>query len=232
MKLTLEVIAVTVADAVAAAVGGADRLELVANLGEGGTTPSPGVIHAVRQAVDIPIYVMIRPRGGGFVYSPREMEAMVVDARAAKEMGADGIVLGALRPDGGIDMPVVAQILEAARLPATFHRAFDHTPDLLAALRELASLPHIERVLTSGGCPDAHAGRAVLAALVREGGPVEVMPGGGVTLENAREILTQTGARALHVGTAVREPQTATGPVKAERVRQLRTLLDMVETLR
>lgn len=229
MGITLEVIALTVEDALAAEAGGADRLELVCALTEGGLTPSFGMIEAICRAVRIPAYVMIRPRGGGFVYTPAEVDVMVRDAGIARDLGAAGVVVGALTAEGGIDTRTVGRVLEACGLPATFHRAFELLPDKRGAMGELAALTGVERVLTSGGTGDPLSGAGLLKELVARGGPVEVMVGAGVTLENAGTIVQATGARAVHTGTAVREPQSPLAPVSVERVRRLRQTLDEAE---
>lgn len=226
MGITLEVIALTVDDALAAEAGGADRLELVCALTEGGLTPSYGMIEAICRAVGIPAYVMIRPRGGGFVYTPSEVDVMVRDAAVARDLGAAGVVVGALTAAGGIDVRSVRRVLEACGLPATFHRAFELLPDKQGALDQLAELTGVQRVLTSGGSGDPLSGAGVLKELTARGGPVEIMVGAGVTLENAAAVVQATGARAIHTGTAVREPQNPLAPVSAERVRRLRRILD------
>lgn len=228
MQMTLEVVAVTVADALAAEAGGADRLELVAGFAEGGVTPSAGVIAAVRKATRLPIYVMIRPRGGDFVYSPAEVDAMAYDARLARELGADGLVLGALHLDGSVDVEAITRVLAAGQLPATFHRAIERTADQKAALDLLATIPGVERVLTSGGAGDPIAAIPLLRDLAAHQPQIAVMAGAGVTLANAEQIVRETGVRSLHTGSAVREPQTATAPVAEERVRALRRILDQI----
>ena len=136
--------------ALAAQLGGADRVELCDNLIEGGTTPSAGKIAAARGAIEIGLHVMIRPRGGDFCYSPLEVDAMLHDLAVAGDLGADGVVFGALRPDGTIDRETCARLIEAARpLAVTFHRAFDMTRDPRAALATLIDLA-VDRLLTSG----------------------------------------------------------------------------------
>lgn len=190
----------SVASAIAAERGGAGRLELCDALFDGGTTPSAGMIGACKAAVSIPVFVMIRPRGGGFVYSDAERDVMRRDVAAARECGADGLVLGALRPDATVDIAFIASLVEAARgLPVTFHRAFDLTPDLESSLSSLAEAG-IQRVLTSGGAPSAAEGAAMLAHLVRHAGArVVVMAGGGVREENVHRIVAQSGVREVHV---------------------------------
>src|SRR5690606_27028346 len=114
-----------------------------------------------------------------FLYSERELEAMEYDARLARGLGAAGIVTGMLSRDGSIDVPALERVLAAARLPATFHRAFDAAADMPAGLARLAQVLRVERILTSGGRADAYAGRRALQEFVREG-PLEIMAGGGV----------------------------------------------------
>lgn len=180
--ITLEVIAVNADDARAAQAGGAGRIELVADLAVGGVTPDVNVIRAVKQAVSIPVYVMIRPRGGGFVYDDREVATMVEQARMAVQAGADGLVLGALResaPDRlvprvppedalEIDLEAVIRIVGAAQVPVAFHRAFDELePEgMQRALEQLSMITFVERVLTSGGASNVEEGIDMLAELV------------------------------------------------------------------
>ena len=129
----------SVASSIAAERGGARRLELCDALFDGGTTPSAGMIAACKDAVSIPVFVMIRPRGGSFVYSDAERDVMRRDIVVARELGADGVVIGGLRPDGIVDLTLVRYLVQAAHdLPVTFHRAFDLTPDLDASLESLA----------------------------------------------------------------------------------------------
>lgn len=190
----------TVASAIAAERGGARRVELCAALHDGGTTPSAGMIAATKAAVSIPVFVMIRPRGGGFVYSDAERDVMRRDVFVARELGADGVVIGALRRDGTIDVEIVRMLVSAAGgLPVTFHRAFDLTPDLAASLEVLAGAA-VQRVLTSGGAPDAAEGAQVLGDLVRQAGTrIVVMAGGGVRAENVQPLVSLSGVHEVHV---------------------------------
>lgn len=242
MNIQLEVIALSVEDALAAERGGADRIELVAELDVGGTTPAPDVVREMCGAVSIPVYAMIRPRGGDAVYTPDEIAVMLDAAEMVREAGADGIVVGASRPDGFIDVDVLGRIVEAAALPVTFHKAFDAVPAHLmpAALDELEALPGLERVLTSGGAANVMQGRPALKELV-EHDTLSIMPGGGVTAANARQLVADTGVREIHVGGAARfSLQAATAskpaaididvpiykrPVNEDAVRQLKRLL-------
>lgn len=185
---------------VAAARGGAGRLELCDALFDGGTTPSAGMIAACRERVSIPLFVLIRPRGGGFVYVESELDVMRRDIEVARSLGADGVVVGALRPDGAVDATATRSLVDAARgMPVTFHRAFDFVPDRTEALEALVA-NGITRVLSSGGAPTAAQGIAELTALVRQArGRIVVMAGGSVRVENIREIVSHTGVREVHV---------------------------------
>ena len=191
----------SVEGAIAAERAGAQRIELCANLAEGGTTPSAGTIGATLARVHVPVFVMIRPRGGDFLYAPLELDVMARDIASARGLGAQGVVLGVLTSDGAVDVERTRDLVEAARpLPVTFHRAFDVSADLEAALDALIRC-EIMRVLTSGGAPRAGDGIERLAALVRQAGDrITVMPGGGITAANAMRIVEQTGAREIHVG--------------------------------
>jgi copper homeostasis protein len=175
-------------------------LELCDALFDGGTTPSAGMIAACKAAVSIPVFVMIRPRGGGFVYSDAERDVMRRDIIVARELGADGVVIGGLRSDGNVDVPLVRFLVEAANgLPVTFHRAFDFTPDPAASLELLADAG-VRRVLSSGGAPTAAEGATVLADLVRQAGSrMIVIAGGGVREENVRSLVSISGVREVHV---------------------------------
>jgi len=190
----------SVASSLAAERGGARRLELCDGLFDGGTTPSAGMIAACKATVSIPVFVMIRPRGGGFVYSDAERDVMRRDVVVARELGADGVVIGGLRPNGIVDLALVRLMVEAAHeLAVTFHRAFDLTPDLEEALESLADAG-VQRVLSAGGATTAADGAAALADLVRQAGSrVVVMAGGGVREENVRSLVSVSGVREVHV---------------------------------
>ena len=175
-------------------------MELCDALFDGGTTPSAGMIAACKEAVSIPVFVMIRPRGGGFVYSDAERDVMRRDVVAARELGADGVVIGGLRADGIVDLALVRSLIEAARgLPVTFHRAFDLTPGLAESLESLADAG-VQRVLSAGGASTAVDGATALAELVRQAGSrLVVMAGGGVREENVRTLVSVSGVREVHV---------------------------------
>jgi copper homeostasis protein len=190
----------SVASAIAAEHGGASRIELCAALGDGGTTPSAGMIAACKKAVAIPVFVIVRPRGGGFFYSDVERDVMRRDTIAAREVGADGIVTGGLCREGTIDVALIKTMIEAADgLPVTFHRAFDFTRALDEALETLVD-NGVKRVLTSGGATTAAEGARMLATLVHQAKErIVVMAGGGVREENVRPLVTATRVREVHV---------------------------------
>ncbi|MEE3230796.1 MAG: copper homeostasis protein CutC [Planctomycetota bacterium] len=203
-KILLECCVGSVESAVNAELGGAGRVELCAALELGGVTPSSAAIRLARERIGIPLFVLIRPRGGDFHYSPLEVEVMKTDIAAARDLGADGIVLGILREDGNVDVERTAELIEAAGgASITFHRAFDSTPDPLAALETLRELG-VNRVLTTGGARRAEEGLAGLGKLVEAAaGRIGILPGGGINHENCRQVVEQTGAREIHVGSAV-----------------------------
>ncbi len=178
---------------------GAGRIELCSGPGEGGTTPSAGLIQAAKKVVSIPVYVMIRPRGGDFVYTDDELEVMKADITAAKSLGADGLVMGVLREDGTVDRERTNELIRLARpLGVTFHRAFDWTPDPFEAMEAIIA-SGAERILTSGQQNTAAAGSVLLEELVKRAGKrIELMAGAGVNRENARR-LAATGVDGLHL---------------------------------
>ena len=209
LDIQIEACVDTVESATQAQAGGAARVELCAALGEGGTTPSLGTIAVARERLKIGLFVLIRPRGGDFRYTPDEYETMTRDVAAAKSAGADGLVFGALTADGEVDRAGMSRLLDAARpLPVTFHRAFDAARNLDEALEVLLGLG-VDRVLTSGGEATAGAGIPTLARLVRQAGAgLTILAGGGVDESNALRIVRETGVRELHLrGT---RPQAST----------------------
>ena len=200
-----EICANSVASCIAAQDGGADRVELCAGIPEGGTTPSVGMIRCARESISIGLNVIIRPRGGDFLYSESEIREMVYDIKAAKELGVDGLVFGCLCPDGSVDMENMRLLMEAAGdTPVTFHRAFDHTSDPLKALEDIIELG-CARILTSGCRPTAAEGAPLLAQLVEKAGDrIIIMPGCGVNEGNIAETARLSGAREFHF--SAREP--------------------------
>ena len=200
-RYLLEISAETLEAALAAQRGGADRVELCGNLNLGGVTPSVELMRAVRAQLRIPIFGMIRPRGGEFVYSEAEFAEMKSSIGEAKQAGMDGVVAGILTSEGSVDMERTRELVALARpLPLTFHRAFDDCRDLRRALEEVISTG-ASRILTSGGAQSAVEGAAVLAELVAAAGNrITIVPGAGISASNIAMVAKQTGAREFHSG--------------------------------
>ena len=196
----IEICVDSVAGARAAAEGGATRVELCDNLFEGGTTPSAGVIKLTRQIPQLGLQVMIRPRGGDFLYTGDEVAVMREDIAVAKDLGADGVVFGCLTAEGRVDRALTEELVSLARpINVTFHRAFDMVQDPVAALEDLVGLG-IDRVLTSGLEASCLEGLDLIAALQRQAaGRIIVMPGGGITVRNVKKIIDSTGVQEIHL---------------------------------
>lgn len=207
MNVVFEIVSYTIESALKAQEGGADRVELCDNPGAGGTTPSAGMVAQVRQHLTIDLVVMIRPRGGDFLYSIDEYHAMRKDIEMCKRASADGVVLGILKTDGTLDKERCRRLIELARpMKVTCHRAFDMTRDPLEALEDCIEVG-FDRILTSGQQAKAIDGTALLRSLVQQAaGRIVIMPGAGVDENNAADILRQTGASEIHFSaSAVRE---------------------------
>lgn len=202
----IEVCVCSVADAVAAAAAGADRLELCSALEIGGLTPSVALLESVLEQVNVPVMAMIRPRAGGFNYAADEFRTALLDAEWALSLGARGIVFGFLTREGRIDAARCREVVAlAGERQAVFHRAFDFAPDPLAAADELVQLG-VTRLLTSGQQPAALAGAALIRTIAdRTRGHLEVMPGGGIRSENVLEIIERTGCCQIHIGASLVE---------------------------
>ncbi len=190
----------SVESAVEAETGGAYRVELCDNLHDGGTTPSVGAIEAAREKLEIKLNVIIRPRGGDFLYSDQELDIMRADVLAARAVGVDGVVFGILNPDGTVNSEQSRQIVElAGPMSTTFHRAFDMCADPYATIEDLISLG-IDRVLTSGQRPSAIEGAPLLEKLVASAGKrIVVMPGVGIDESNIARLIRLTKAREYHL---------------------------------
>lgn len=203
----LEVCVDSVESAIAAQAGGAARVELCDNLVEGGTTPSAGTIELARKHLDIALNVIIRPRGGDFCYSEMEFEIMKRDIEIARELGADGAVIGILNPNGTVDLKRTQRLVDLARpLSVTFHKAFDMTRDPFEALETLIGIG-VDRILTSGQEASVIEGMDVVRALMKRAGRrIIIMPGGEITARNIQTILKLTGARELHAVATMEAP--------------------------
>jgi len=200
VSILVEAAVESLADALAAVDGGADRLELCAELREGGTTPAARLIEDVLDRVDVPVMVMIRPRGGNFVYTMHELDTMRRDIELVRELDADGIVLGVLDARNEVDVYRCRELMDMADgLPVTFHRAFDRIVDQAHALESLIELG-ITRVLTSGGADTAERGIDQLRDLVEAAdGTISILAGGGVRDQNVAEIVRETGVPEVHL---------------------------------
>jgi copper homeostasis protein len=200
-KRLLEISVEALEAALAAERGGADRLEFCGHLSLGGVTPSADLVSAVRAQVCVPIFVMIRPRAGDFVYSGAEFAEMKCSIGRAKESGVDGVVLGILTKGHRVDVERTRELVELAKpLAVTFHRAFDEAADLRQALEEVIQ-SGAQRILTSGGAKSAPEGAAILAELVAAAGDrVVIVPGAGINASNVLHVARQMGAREFHSG--------------------------------
>jgi copper homeostasis protein len=199
VTMEVEICVDSVESAIASASGGAERLELCSALSEGGITPSSGLIREVRSAVPIQLFVIVRPRGGNFVYSESELCVMRKDILTVKSLGVDGIVLGILTRDDEIDRAHTRELIQLARpLQVTFHRAFDVCRNMDRALEDVIA-SGADRLLTSGGKTDAMSGLGAIAAFQQKAGHrIRIMAGGGIRVSNVRNIVLQTGVREVH----------------------------------
>lgn len=199
MGSKLEIIGFNIESCVTAQESGADRIELCASPGEGGTTPSYGLIHSAREKLQIELYVMIRPRGGDFLYDEHDFEIMKKEIELCKKSGCDGIVTGILTADGKVNKEKCKILIELAYpLEATFHRAFDRVENPFEALEDIIDLG-FERILTSGLKPKAIDSCKLLGELINKADErIIIMPGSGVTSENIISIAENTGAKEFH----------------------------------
>jgi copper homeostasis protein len=197
----LEITVESLDNALAAERGGADRIELCADLIHAGLTPSAAALRKLHEELEIPVFCIIRPRAGDFLYNEGELAVMKRDISMARDLGMDGVVLGALRPDRTVDVERTTELVQWSRpLEVTFHRAFDAVPDLLAALEDVISTG-ATRILTSGGAAGAPQGVNNLSKLVKAAGDrIVIMPGGGLDAANITAVVTSTGAKEFHSG--------------------------------
>lgn len=199
MKYIIEIATSDFATTKSAVEGGADRIELCANLAEGGTTPSFGTIKQCRESFGVSLFPIIRPRGGDFLYTKDEYEIMLHDVKLCKQLGCDGIVIGLLNMDGTIDIVRTAQLIEAAYpLGVTFHRAFDRCKEPFQVLEQLIEIG-CERILTSGQQPSVVDGVDLVAELNKVADDrIIIMPGSGVRKENIKMLAEKTGCTEFH----------------------------------
>lgn len=223
MSLPLEICVFNTETAIAAAAAGADRIELCENYANGGTTPSYGYLRTTREKVSIPIFPMIRPRGGDYYHRPEEIEIIQKDILLCKELGFEGVVIGLLNIDGTIDKENTARLVEAAYpLDVTFHRAFDRCIDPLEALETIIACG-CTRILTSGQQPKAPDGKELIKTLVDQAdGRIIIMPGSGINSNNVSMMRNVTGATEFHTSARIlkESPSTFMNPAMPEDFRQ------------
>lgn len=225
--MILEVPVETLDEARAAVDAGADRLELCASLEVGGLTPSEETLVKVVEWATVPIMVMVRPRGGDFVYDAAEADAMELSVDSAHVLDADGVVFGALRQDGSIDVELCRRLTRpAVAMDCVFHRAFDCVPDRQTALNQLIELD-FDRILTSGGAASAADASSIesLARLIdRAAGRIDILPGGGIRPENVTSIIKGTRCTSIH--SSCRVPTVGGSRLDPGLVAELRRIID------
>lgn len=222
--MKLEVIATCMEDALTAEQNGADRLELITAVTEGGLTPGIGLVQQVVRSVSIPVHVMVRPHSRSFVYSKHDLDTMIAEIQAIAAAGAAGIVVGALTSEGVIDEAALEAMLPwAAGMQVTFHRAFDELEDQLAGLQTLLRYPAITRVLTSGGPKPAPEAVPEIRKLVgaTEGSTLCILAGSGLTPDGIETFIEQTGVSEVHFGSAVRYGRSSLSPIDPVQLKAL-----------
>lgn len=199
MKNILELAVFNIESALAAAKGGADRIELCENYANGGTTPSYGILKTVRNKVSVPVFVMLCPRAGDFLYTDEEFEVIKKDILICKKLNYDGVVCGILKADGSIDVPRVSELVQLAYpMEFTFHRAFDRCKDPLKAMEDIIDCG-CNRILTSGQVPNALGGKRTIKQLIQKANNrITIVAGGGIRSNNIAEIRQFTGATEFH----------------------------------
>jgi copper homeostasis protein len=199
MSFILEIAVFNIESALLAAKAGADRIELCENPSDGGTTPSYGTLKTIREKINIPVFPIVRARGGDFLYSNDEFEVMKKDISLIKDLGFEGVVIGLLKKDGTIDIQRTTKLVELAYpLEVTFHRAFDRAAEPLQALEDVIKCG-CQRILTSGQVPNAFDGKELIKQLIQQADDrIIIMPGSGVRSNNIQSLAEYTGAEELH----------------------------------
>ncbi|GIP27917.1 hypothetical protein J23TS9_30470 [Paenibacillus sp. J23TS9] len=227
--MKLEVIATNLTDAILAEQGGADRIELVTGIMEGGLTPGPGLIKEAVRHLHIPVHVMVRPHSQSFVYDEHDLQTMREDIAFIKESGAAGIVLGALTPSGVVNTEALDLLLQdTAGLNVTFHRAFDEIEDQLSALKVLSRYPQINRILTSGGPLPAPKSAPQIERLVEtaRGTGIRILAGYGLSVPVLQNFVQTTGVEEVHFGSALRIDGDQLKPVDPFRVQAAKQIIN------
>lgn len=227
-RITFELCAETLATCLVAGPGGAHRIELCAALDVGGLTPASRDIAAAVTQSGLPVHTLLRPHADHFHYSSADFEALRASLEVASDLGASGIVVGILHADKSVDIERTRTLVEqAGSLEVTFHRAFDETPDLSKALEDIIATG-CRRLLTSGGEPDVLTGAPSLADLVAQAGErIAIAVGGGLRLENAKEVAAITGARNFHG--SMQRPSGSRGRPREVCTEDIRTMIDILQ---
>ncbi|WP_409367795.1 copper homeostasis protein CutC [Lysinibacillus sp. 38-6] len=226
--MVIEVIAISLTDAKAAQQAGADRIELVAAIAEGGLTPSYAMIESVCGEVTIPVNVMIRPHSRSFFYDENDIQVMLKDIQICKQLGASGIVIGALTEEYAIDEHTLQRLIAAADgLDITFHRAFDEVKDQSKALETLMAYKEISRVLTSGGKNKVLDAVNEIQALEQQASHshIQIMPGSGLTPTTLPSFITQIHVSEFHFGSGVRHQASFDHCIDANKIRDIRDIM-------
>lgn len=228
--MEIEIIVQNGRDAVEAEKYGADRLELVSAIGEGGLTPSYGAMKQVFESVSIPVYTMIRPHSNSFIYDDVDFEIIEQDVKQLVELGGKNIVFGALNEDRTVDERLLEKVMNISPdLEITFHRAFDETASVMDAYQTLTKYSEqVKSILTSGGAENCSAGKEALRSLVEESkksnGP-QIMPGAGLNVENIADIHKVVQANQYHFGTAARLQNSFANGIDEQIIKKLHTIL-------
>jgi copper homeostasis protein len=226
----LEIAAFSLASAIKAQSAGADRIELCENPFEGGTTPSFGTLKLARQFVQIPVFPIIRPRGGDFCYNNEEFSVLRQDILLCKQLGFEGVVTGILLSSGDIDLVHMKQLVEAAYpMEVTFHRAFDRCRSPLESLEKVIE-SGCQRILTSGQHPNATDGTALIRAMVNAAADrIIIMPGSGIRSQNLEKLAIETGCAEFHSSARILRPSTMDFTVKTMQEELVQTDVDEKE---
>lgn len=239
MSYELEIIGFDIDSCSIAQAMGATRIELCANPSEGGTTPSHGMIEQAKKTCSIPVFPIIRPRGGDFLYTKEEFEAMKTDIKTCLSLGCEGVVIGMLLPDGSVDVERTQELVAVAgKMEVTFHRAFDRVSDPFKSLENIIIIG-CKRILTSGLYQTALEGKEILKQLVEKAEDrIKIMPGSGVRSSNVVQLAAATGAKAFHSSarTSIKSKMMYSNPnmfedlthatIDADEVRKLKMQLD------
>lgn len=237
-KVIFEVCCGSLQSAINAQEAGANRVELCSALSLGGLTPSYATIEKARKILKIPINVLIRPREGDFLYDSEEIAVMIGDIQACAQLGADGVVIGALDPFGNVDIDCCRALVATAKnygLSITFHRAIDRSYDILTAMEDAIALG-VDRILTSGGKPSAYEGMDVISKMNDiADGRVVIMPGAGINPGNIKEIINTTKVKEVHFSGSVTYDSPmlfrVDGPLGSDHTRTESSIVKIQETI-